>query len=141
LLACQALEDVQQLVGSRVDRVIEADFVCLATFFIPKRFLAQVGDAPVNIKVKVPEVMELRREGENPLHQWTADLERLRARFFVELANVVRSVANLIDSNLDKLGEAGLKHLAEGDCGCVPRPRVRRKESQKGGGNQERSAS
>ena len=116
-LAGEAFEDVDELRGAIVERVVEVGFVFFGAFFVEQGFRAEVGEAAVDVQINVLKIIELGGQLEDALRERGAHFEGLRVRVFVQLADVVAARAGLIDFDFDKFGVAGFEDFAEGDLG------------------------
>jgi hypothetical protein len=137
-LTRETFENVEELGGGVVKRVIELHFVRFAGLLVTESFFAQVGDAAVDVQVQALKIAELRGEVENSLCQRGTDLERSGVGFVIELANVKGSRASLRHFDLDEFRVAGLENFAKGNGWPVTRAgRVRNggQRRQQGGGD------
>ena len=113
LLPRQALEDIEQLRGGVVERVVKRHLVHLRALFVPERLLAQVGNPPVDRQIHALEIVEPARQFKNPLRQRRADGKRLRAGFFVKAANVVSPRAAVAHFDLGEFRITRFENFAE----------------------------
>src|ERR1700733_1158689 len=100
-----------------VERVIEAHAVRFAAPVVAERFLAQIGDSPVDFQVQAVEIVQLRGKIEYRLHQRRVQTQGARVGFLVELANIESTRARVRHLNLDVFWIARLEHFAERDGG------------------------
>ena len=122
LLARQSFKDLKQLRSRRVHRVIEFHFVNFPALFPAKRFLAQIGNFPVNVQILSLEIIQLSRQVEHVGPKSCADVKRRWSRIFVELANVVRRGTRVLRHNdFDKFRRTGLKDAAERELSGIRR--------------------
>ena len=116
-LAGEAFEDVDELGGAVVERVVEIGFVPFRALFVEQGFCAEVGEAAVNFQIHILKIIELGGERKDALRERRADFEWLGVRVIVELAYVVGAGAGLIDFDFDEFGVAGFENFAESDFG------------------------
>src|SRR5712692_9212029 len=115
LLPRQPLEDLHQLVGGAVERVIELGFVRFLPFFVAERLLAQVRDASAHIELYIFEMVELLGQLKHPSAERGADFEGSRRRIFIELPDFKGGgVRSLVHLDFDELGCARLEDAAIG---------------------------
>jgi hypothetical protein len=116
-LARDALENIQELGGGLVERVVKSDFMRLGVLFVAESFLAEGGEAAVNVEVNALEIVEPAGKFEYFLDGGLADFEGLKAGLFVQLADIESARAGVGDLDLDEFGIAGFENFAERDGG------------------------
>ena len=92
---------------------------------IRERLFAQIRQPAMHFQIDPLKIVELPSQPENLLCQWCANFEGLRVRLFIELSQIGRTHALLVQLNFDELGETGFKNLAVGNRGVAwrgPRP-------------------
>src|SRR5712691_4226119 len=120
LLPRQPLEDLHQLVGEAIERVIELGFVRFLPFLIAERLLAQVGDAAAHVELYIFEMVKLLGQLKHLGAERGADFEGSRRRIFIELADFKRGgVRGLVHLDFDEFGCARLEDAAIGQCRAV----------------------
>lgn len=87
LLAGQTFEDLEELGGGGVERVVESGFVGFGALLPTERLFAEVGDFAVDVEVLILEVIHLRGEFEHFGAQGCSDFEGGLAGIVVELAD------------------------------------------------------
>src|SRR5882672_480355 len=110
LLPGKAFEDLHELVGRGVQRVIESGLVHFRATFVAKRFLAEIGDALLNVEVRNREILQIGGKLENLLAHRCADFKRLRIGIFFQLANLERGFPLFTDLDLDEFGRAAFEY-------------------------------
>lgn len=123
LLARETFEDIEELLGVAVERVIESDGMRLGAVLILKGLLAEIGDFAVHFQVDSVEIVKFRGQGKDFLDDRGIDLHRLRTGIITELADVVRAGAGFGYLNFDELRIAGFEDFAKGDGGAGGRGR------------------
>lgn len=115
----QAFENVHQLRGRFVERVVEFRFVLSRAIFVLEGFFTQIGEAAVHVQIHALKIVQFGSQGKNPLGERRADFKRLRIGVFIELADVVGARAALVDLDLHEFRIAGLEDFAIGDLGAA----------------------
>src|SRR5581483_7911578 len=136
LLAGQAFKDLEELRSSRVQRVIEFDFVSFGALLPAEGLFPQVGDFAVNVQIQSLEMMEIGSKSEHAGAQGGADFERRCAGIFVELANFVGCGVGIVaDGDFNEFRSAAGKDAAEREFfrGGIRGSRGEEEENQKEG--------
>ena len=84
---------------------------------VPKRFLAQIGNALLHVQIGDGEIFQCRGKVENLLADGGAGFKRVRLGLLFKLANLKCALALLADLDLDEFGGTSFEHAAIGNGG------------------------
>ena len=68
-LAGQAFENVDELRGGIVERVVEIGFVLFGALFVEQGFGAEIGEAAVDFQIYILKIIQLGGQGKNSLRR------------------------------------------------------------------------
>lgn len=118
LLARETFENLHQLRGGGVQRVIEFRFVDFGAFFPTEGFFAEIRDTAMDVEVLSLKILQIGGQFEHFAAQWGAHLKRQGSGVFIELADFEGGrVGIVMDDDLNELGRAGFEDAAIGKLG------------------------
>ena len=138
LLPRKTFEDLRELVGGGINRVIECRFMNFGVPLVPERLLAEICNFLLDIQVRDREVFQFGGKIENLLAHGRADFKRLRIRVLLKLADFKRGLALITDLDLYEFGRTAFEHAAIGNGGGA-RGRVARPNGNKRGCEQKKN--
>ncbi len=122
LLAGEALEDLKQLVGGAVERVVKLGFEFLAALLPTEGLFTQISDFAMDVEVQALKMVEFAGVSEHLNAKRRADGERRTAWVFVELADFVGGgVGVFANGDFDEFRSAGRKNAAKGQLSSLSR--------------------
>lgn len=117
LLTRETFEDIEELAGVRILRVIETDGVGFSAELILESLLSEIGNSAVHFQLDAVEIMKFPSKGKDFLGGGGIELHGLGTGIVTELADVVRAATGFVYLDFDELGIAGFEDFAKGDGG------------------------